>query len=420
MRITRLLVVLAPCLLCACIGGSKGTATNTVPPTPTVNTLAVVVDAGPPVGVPPAPVGAVNRPYVTVKVCVPGSTTCANIDHVLLDTGSWGLRLVRSVLTAGGVTLTPSAGGAAGEIIEECATFSGGATWGPVALADVTLAGEVAAKLPVQVMDDTNTNAPPPASCGANGSVHNDVPTVLANGILGVGVFAQDCGAACASPAPPANSNYYGCTAAGVCTAENVALTGQVTNPVYAFATDNNGVIVDLPNLQNANGDATLQGQIIFGLATQTDNALPVTGLTVLGTDANGEFTATYNGNATVLPALIDSGSDDYAFADPTILSCTTGSFIGYYCPVPTPKPASAINTGATSASVPSVISSPVQFAIADPSSFVANATAVTELGGGQGSTRFTWGMPFFYGRKVYVGIDQTMSGTLKGPFYAY
>ena len=27
-------------------------------------------------------------------------------DHVLLDTGSWGLRLVRSVLTAGAVTLT--------------------------------------------------------------------------------------------------------------------------------------------------------------------------------------------------------------------------------------------------------------------------------------------------------------------------
>ena len=84
-----------------------------VPPTPTVNTLAVIVDAGPSVGTPPAPVGAVNRPYVTVKVCVPGSTTCANIDHVLLDTGSWGLRLVRSVLTADGVTLTPSAGGAA-------------------------------------------------------------------------------------------------------------------------------------------------------------------------------------------------------------------------------------------------------------------------------------------------------------------
>jgi hypothetical protein len=421
MRITHLLVVLAPCLLCACIGGSKGTATSTVPPTPTVNTLAVVVDAGPPVGVPPMPVGAVNRPYVTVKVCVPGGTTCANIDHVLLDTGSWGLRLVRSVLTADGVTLTPSAGGAAGEILEECATFSGGATWGPVALADVTLAGEVAAKLPVQVMDDTNTNAPPPASCGANGSVHNDVPTVLANGILGVGVFAQDCGAACAAPAPPANSNYYGCTAAGVCTAENVALTGQVTNPVAAFAADNNGVIVNLPNLQNANGDATVSGEVIFGLGTQTDNALPATGLTVLGTDAGGDFTAMYNGGTTALPALIDSGSDDYAFADPSMATCTATApnnplWVGYYCPAVAPQSVSAVNTGVGANNATNT----VQFAVADPNTFVANATAFINLGGGQGSTRFTWGMPFFYGRKIYIGIDQTMSGTLKGPFYAY
>jgi hypothetical protein len=421
MRITHLLVVLAPCLLCACIGGSKGTATSTAPPTPTVNTLAVIVDAGPTVGTPPMPVGSVNRPYVTVKVCVPGSTTCANIDHVLLDTGSWGLRLVRSVLSAGSVTLTPSAGGAAGEILEECATFSGGATWGPVALADVTLAGEVAAKLPVQVMDDTNTNAPPPASCGANGSVHNDVPTVLANGILGVGVFAQDCGAACASPAPPANSNYYGCTAAGVCTAENVALTGQVTNPVAAFAADNNGIIVNLPGLQNANGDATVSGEVIFGLGTQADNALPATGLTVLGTDAGGDFTATYNGGTTALPALIDSGSDDYAFADPSMATCTATApnnplWVGYYCPAVAPQSVSAVNTGVGANNATNT----VQFAIADPNSFVANATAFINLGGGQGSTRFTWGMPFFYGRKIYIGIDQTMSGTLKGPFYAY
>jgi Protein of unknown function (DUF3443) len=428
MRITHLLVVLAPCLLCACIGGSKGTATSTVPPTPTVNTLAVVVDAGP-----VAAGGAINRPYVTVKVCVPGSTTCANVDHVLLDTGSWGLRLVRSVLTASGVTLTPSAGGAAGEVSEECATFSGGATWGPVALADVTLAGEVASKVPVQVLDDTNTGASPPAACSNNGSVHNQVTDLLANGILGVGVFAQDCGAACVSPTTPPNF-YYGCagTAPGVCTAENVALASQVTNPVALFAADNNGVIVNLLNLQNANGDATVTGEVIFGLGTQTDNALPATGLTVLGADpTTGDFTATYSATTvpgtTVLPALIDSGTDDYAFADtdPNMATCTAtppnnAAWVGYYCPIVAPQALSAVNTGATSAAVPSVISSPVPFAIADPNSFVATATAFINLGGGQGSTRFTWGMPFFYGRKIYVGIDQTMSGTLKGPFYAY
>jgi Protein of unknown function (DUF3443) len=427
MRIRHLHFVLAPCLLCACIGGSKGTATNTVPPTPTVNTLAVIVDAGPLVGVPPTPVGAVNSPYVTVKVCVPGSTTCANVDHVLLDTGSWGLRLVRSVLTASGVTLTPSTD-AQGQAIQECAVFSGGQTWGPVALADVTLAGEVAAKLPVQVMDDTNSSAQAPTTsiCGANtGSVHNDVPTLFANGILGVGVFAQDCGTQCVSPATPLDF-YYGCTAtaAGVCTAENIALASQVTNPVTLFAADNNGVIVNLPNLQNANGDATVAGEVIFGLGTQTDNALPATGLTVLGADpTTGDFSATFNGGTTALPALIDSGTDDYDFADtdPNMAPCTTtppdsAAWVGYYCPASGLQSVFAVNTGVGANNATNT----VQFAIADPNSFVATATAFTNLGGGQGATRFTWGMPFFFGRKIYIGIEGKTSGSFSGPFYAY
>jgi hypothetical protein len=422
MRITHLLVVLAPCLLCACIGGSNnGTATNTVPPTPTVNTLAVIVDAGPVAGG-----GAINRPYVTVKVCVPGSTTCASVDHVLLDTGSWGLRLVRSVLTASGVTLSPTTD-AQSRRIEECASFAGGETWGPVALADVTLAGEVASKVPVQVLDDTNTEpgAPSSSACYLNTSVHNQVTDLLANGILGVGVFAQDCGTACVN-ASPALEVYYGCTttAPTACAAENVASAGQVTNPVALFAADNNGVIVDLPSLQNANGDATVQGRILFGLATQTDNALPATGLTVLGANTSGDFTATYNGGTTVLPALIDSGTDEYKFDasnDPNMPVCSLPTSSaqwlgGYYCPLVAPESVFAVNTGLGVNNATST----VHFAVADPNSFVANATAFTNLGGGRLTATFTWGMPFFYGRKIYVGIDQAMSGTLKGPFYAY
>jgi hypothetical protein len=236
--------------------------------------------------------------------------------------------------------------------------------------------------------------------------------------VLGVGVFAQDCGPTCVNAATPVPV-YYGCTTAGVCTAENAALAVQVTNPVAMFAADNNGIIVNLPNLINANGDATVQGELIFGIATQTDNALPATALTVLGTDANGDFTATYNGSGAVLPALIDSGTDAYAFNDPAIPVCpatTSGIFSGYYCPMVAPQSVFAVNTGVGVNNA----SNRVDFAIADPHTFVATAAAFAGLAGGAGSTRFTWGMPFFFGRKIYVGIDQRVAGTYTGPYYAY
>ena len=155
----RTLLFLTAFLLSGCLGNKSSNAPGVAPP-PVVNTMAVRVDSGPAAGT-----GAINHAYVTVRVCVPGSTTqCANIDHVWLDTGSWGLRLVGSVLAAASVTLGAETD-AQGRTIEECLRFAGGQTWGPVVLADVTLAGEVAAKVPVQILNDTAGGTPPPATC---------------------------------------------------------------------------------------------------------------------------------------------------------------------------------------------------------------------------------------------------------------
>lgn len=409
-RLTQLCVhCLLIGLLSACVGNKSAPGGITAAPAPVQNTLALTVDTGP-----AAATGQINHAYVTVTVCVPGSQSqCVNIDHVLLDTGSTGLRLVGSVLAAG-LKLSAESD-SQGQSVEECVTFGGGQTWGPVALADVTLAAEKATKVPVQIMDDAGTSAAPPASCGANGTLINAVSGFGANGVLGIGVFAQDCGSACVGAATPLPV-YYGCTAAGACTAENTALIAQVTNPAILFATDNNGVIVELPNLVNANGDNQVTGKLIFGLGTQSDNVFASTGLTVLGTSASGDFNATYNGSTTVLPALIDSAADGYLFDDPTIAVCASGAFVGYYCPAVAPQAAFAVNTGVGTSNA----SNTVNFAIADPNSFVAGASAFTDLAGGGGSTTFTWGMPFFYGRPVYVGFEQRSAGSATGPFFAY
>ena len=80
------------------------------------------------------------------------------------------------------------------------------------------------------------------------------------------------------------------------------------------------------------------------------------------------------------------------------------------------PLSVTAVNTGIGTYAT----SDTVHFAIADPTTFAAGASALMNLGGGGGSSDFVWGMPFFYGRKVYVGIDQRASSSYIGPFYAY
>jgi hypothetical protein len=385
-----------------CVGGSGGMTPGLTSPAPVANVVGLTVDAGP-----AAAPGQLNHAYVSVQVCPPGSSSCATIDHVRLDTGSTGLRLVRSVLVAHQLTLTAETD-AASNTVEECMRFAGGQTFGPVALADVHLAGEVAPKIPVQIMDDTQSGAPAPASCGANGTLINGVTGFGANGVLGVGLAVTDCGASCTS------ATYYGCNAAGTCTAEDLAVGSQVVNPVVHFATDNNGVVVELPALVNANGDASVQGELIFGIATQSDNQLPVSGLTVLGADTSGQFLTTYNGAQ--MPGIIDSGTDSYTFTDASIATCTAGAFIGYYCPAVAPQSASATNTGIGTYNGTDTVA----FAIADPNTFVQGAAAFIDLAGGGGSTRFIWGMPFFYGRVVYFGFAEHMANGFTGPFYAY
>jgi hypothetical protein len=47
--------------------------------------------------------------------------------------------------------------------------------------------------------------------------------------------------------------------------------------------------------------------------------------------------------------------------------------------------------------------------------SYYANDTL-----GGPASGSFDWGLPFFYGRSVYVAIDGHTAGSATGPYFAY
>jgi hypothetical protein len=391
LRIARLLTAIAVAASIFACGGGSGK--NSSGSSPANNTQAVIVNAG------PAGIYA-NGLFTNVTVCAPGTSTCQNISGILVDTGSYGLRVLASALT---VSLSQQKDGS-GDSVGECAQFADGITWGPVKTADVKIAGEQAASIPIQVIDPSFATVP--SSCSNHGSPEETLQALGANGILGIGPFIEDCGSACTS----SNNNpgfYYGC-AGSSCSVIGESGGNQVQNPVATFA-DGNGVIIDLPAVSGS--APTVSGSLIFGIGTQSDNAL--SGAQVFTLDNFGNFTTTYNSKS--YTAFIDSGSNAYFFLDVATTGLTTCSnAAGFYCPS-SPTKFSATTVGANQAS------STINFTVDNANSLFANtgATAFATLGGPNPSA-FDWGLPFFYGRKVYTAIEGKTTSGGTGPYWAY
>jgi hypothetical protein len=404
-------------LSCGGGGGSSGSLTpggSSGGTTPTgSNVASVVVDAGP-ASLTSAnpPQDAVNTLFTTVTVCAPGSTTsCQTIDHIQVDTMSYGLRILAPVLTISLPVQTLSNGAT----LLECTPFADGYSWGPIALADMTISGESANSVPVQVIGDPNFSTVP-TNCSSVGPQEDTVAQFGANGILGVGVFAQDCGSNCVSVVD--NQIYYACTST-VCQPTAVpSLMSEVTNPITYFAADNDGVIIQLPSVA-ASGAATVTGSMIFGIDTQSNNKSgSQTVLTVASSGSNaGGFTTTFDGQSFAV-SFLDTGSNGTYFNDTSnasIAPCTASGLTDFYCPAGT-ESFTATLQGANAVSVSE------SFSIGDAQSFSGDDSALPLLAGPYpGATAtFDWGLPFYYGRTVYTAIENAATAVGTGPYVAF
>ncbi len=391
-----------PVLSCGGGGGSSASfASGSSTPTGS-NVADIVVDAGPTSTKPD-----VNTLFTTVTVCVPGSTTnCQTIDHIQVDTASYGLRILAPVLT---VSLPVQTAGNGASLVE-CTQFVDGYSWGPVALADVQISGESAASVPVQVIGDANFTTVP-ADCSSIGPAEDTVAAFGANGILGIGVFAQDCGSNCVSAAVPAT--YYVCTST-LCQATTVLLANQVQNPATLFAKDNNGVVVQLPSVA-AQGAATVAGFLIFGIDTQSNNKSG--NQSVLTVDPNsGDFTTLFNGKS-LTQSFLDTGSNGLYFNDTGLTQCTASGFATFYCQV-NPQGLSAVLQGQNG------MSASVDFTVGDAETLGGNdpsLVAFATLAGTYPNTdAFDWGLPFYYGRTVYTAFEKAATSVGAGPYIAF
>lgn len=432
-EIARLALIGLLGLLAGCGGGNSTESTLIVAGVPTgttgieavvtepqgSNTTEIVVDSGPATGF---ALGAANLPYVTVTVCAPApSTACVSIDHVFLDTGSIGLRVLRSAVASLGLPAIAAEGGG---VVSECYPFVVGAVWGPLARADVRIGGEAASNLPVQLIDDgVPALAEPPADCvrAANGELLKSVTSLQAKGVLGVGMLSYDCGLVCEAGDYSGYTLYYRCDSGGACTATPVRAEQQVQNPVSHFAQNNNGTVIVLPALSEV-GASVARGRLVFGIGTQTNNQ-PLAQGSLLRVETDPASPSYLYISATVggvnYPyGYIDSGSNGLFFDDATLSTRCAGNGAGgaWYCPASAQKRTvvMADTLGGVAQVDLSVANADVLFASAN--------TAFANLGGAAGAASpgaFVFGLPFFYGRKVYTSIwGQALASN--GPWYGF
>ena len=438
-------------LLAGCGGGGSGSVitpgNNGGGGGQTSNTTAITVDEGPSALTQQGHADA-DTPFITVTLCAPGSTTnCQQIDHVEVDTGSYGLRVISPVLTASVASALQMETASGGNPVLECTQFADGFSWGPIEVADVQIAGETAHSVPIQVMGDSRFENEIPTACSTTGTEEDTVVTFGANAILGLGPFADDCGSGCATNA--SNTFYYTCPTNGTsgsnCAGIVVPESEQTTDPVVYFQTDNNGVIVELASATE--GADTSSGTLIFGIDTESNNALSAKTL-LTANPADGFITTTYTpmgGQEQFLPfSYFDTGSNAYYFADSSIPSGTgCAAYQGYnssnpaswFCPASELNDLSATNTGQNGTQ------STVTFSIGnaytlfnqypggsvfgdlgastgpEPSDCSSQALAIQDQ---DYACSFDFGFPFFLGRNVYVAFAGANTSGGMGPYFAY
>ncbi|MET0379808.1 MAG: DUF3443 domain-containing protein [Spongiibacteraceae bacterium] len=402
-------------LLTACGGGGGGGGDDAplIPSTPNPNANVQ------PINVTGGPGNGVNLLMTSVTLCTPGSSSqCQTIDNILVDTGSFGLRVMASVLNG---SATPTTVRSNSNVpLVQCTQFADGFTWGPVKRVDVRIASEIASDIPIQIVGDPAFPTVPTA-CQNTGDNNSTVAAFGANGVLGIGVFEEDCGPLCNSVTN--NGIYYQCNGS-VCSNATASLPNQVRNPVGSFAINNNGVVIDLPAVP-AQGAVTLSGSMIFGIGTQNNNSLGNARIVNVNPN-NGTFTTLAPGQSFPL-SFIDTGSNGLffpygaAFTQATLPTCGPGTAAPeFFCPTSTQTYSNTIQafSNGTTIAVDFSIDNAVSLLNNNPGFHVFSTLGAPIPAGFSNS--FDWGLPFYFGRRVHTALENRNTPAGVGPYVAF
>ena len=343
-----------------------------------------------------------NKPCVSITICNPGSTTtCQTVNDMLLDTGSYGIRVFKTAIPNLTLSQVTSAQGGS---LAECVKFADNTSeWGPVKMANVTMGTEDPITIPIQVIDPSFGTVP-----GGCGTPDANVDVAGFNGIVGVGLFTDDCPSNTCTGNHIANGRYFTCSGSSCAGGTATLESDLVQNPVSSLSTDNNGVILELPSISTA-GAQSVSGYLVFGIGTESNNE-PSSSVHAYTTNTNGEFDTNFNGQE--FDGIVDSGSNGLFFTPTSSVPACSGT--SWMCP------SSLQNLSVVTNSVDQSASATVNFQISNANDlFNSGNAAFTDLGG-DSSQFFDLGLPFFLGRNVYIGFESKSSTLASGTYWAY
>jgi hypothetical protein len=285
-------------------------------------------------------------------------------------------------------------------------------------LADVQLGGEKAPSIPIQVIDPSFASKPSSCELGAF-----DTPADSGvNGIMGVMSYVYDCGADCTTTTDL--GLYFGCSGSS-CGLTTVPLANQAINPIFGMPYDNNGFVVELPSVP-VGGSNTESGTVVMGIQTQNNNnppslnIVPLNGSEDSDFDGSGIFGTSFAGIDYNQSTVLDTGTFYYSLQSTSNLpDCTQSDLNGFICPTSTQTETAIMESG-SGCPGPTVT---FQVSTATPTLTITGAIPNLAIDNGSNEDEqglFVWGLPFFFGRNVYIGLEGRSSTLGAGQYFGF
>ncbi len=334
-----------------------------------------------------------NTAFVSVTLCEPRTSRCKTIDRIKLDTGSDGLRVLKSAL--GGLNLPRVQ--SMGLDVALCAEMAGGTGyWGPIAKADVKLGDASAPEANIQIVD---------ASYFVGKTPCKSVPSDGRNGILGMGTVRS----------VSYGKTFYFCSS-GLCSVSFVDESKRPLNPLSYMKKDNNGFVVSTPDVP-ARGQNSIDGVVRFGIGTKTNNT-PRGGVDTCHVQSDDYLKVESAGKEFLTKA--DTGS--FAYNVPKSAAhfpaCMGG--IDLACPASNRSvPLKIFNADGSVCSTFEIHPNDPELAAGFVADSWVKPNLVSSFGGAM-EGNLVLGMPFFYGRDVYFGFTGKKSSLGRGPLIAF